>query len=256
MADIQTMQDSEMHNTTVSNNGDRTAKSKKHISLLECCENVVTGFYVPVFLEVFGIFALEAAGVANDQSLVANQLALLSLCSVQSSEVCRALLSQVDSYLPAIANTLYNVSSPPRLPLENMTDAIYIVHVKTSAYGKTYVLSSLKILQIVVYVFPWIFVLKLILITALKSAPTTGAIADSAGDACGTTGEAVTVVGMTHFLALYEPNFVNRRKLLGTLITHTLRTRTIPMSQTLYSLTHLGQTIKHKSEFNNGNIRK
>jgi hypothetical protein len=41
-------------------------------------------YYLPVFFGVFGIFSLQAAGVANDQALVANQLALLSLCSGNS----------------------------------------------------------------------------------------------------------------------------------------------------------------------------
>jgi len=45
---------------------------------------VFKDYYLPVFIGVFGIFSLEAAGVGNDQSVVANQLALLSFCSGNS----------------------------------------------------------------------------------------------------------------------------------------------------------------------------
>jgi hypothetical protein len=48
-----------------------------HLDLLL---SVLKDYYLPVFFGTFGIFALQAAGVANDQSIVANQLALLSLC--------------------------------------------------------------------------------------------------------------------------------------------------------------------------------
>jgi hypothetical protein len=51
---------------------------------MERLRAVVEGYYLPVFFGAFGVSALEAAGVANDQSLVANQLALLSLCSGNS----------------------------------------------------------------------------------------------------------------------------------------------------------------------------
>jgi hypothetical protein len=44
----------------------------------------VKDYYLPVLFGLFGVFSLQAAGVANDQSLVANQLALLSLCSGNS----------------------------------------------------------------------------------------------------------------------------------------------------------------------------
>lgn len=95
---------------------------------IKLVEGGIKDYYLPVFLGMFGVFALQAAEVANDQSLVANQLALLSLCSGNSSiNQCEALLTQTDLYLPAIINTLYDIRRPP--------STVMTVSARTSKFG-------------------------------------------------------------------------------------------------------------------------
>lgn len=47
-------------------------------------KDLVTGLVVPVLAGIYGGFAVQTAAVANDQSQMANQLALLSLCYINS----------------------------------------------------------------------------------------------------------------------------------------------------------------------------
>ena len=47
----------------------------------ESLKTLFIGIFVPIGLSVFTILSLQYAGIANDQSQVANQLSLLSLCS-------------------------------------------------------------------------------------------------------------------------------------------------------------------------------
>jgi len=102
----------------------------------ESFKDFFKGVYLPVMLAVFAITALQAAAVANDQSQVANQLALLSLCSGSfSSNVCTVLLKDPDIYLWDIAETLYNVSRPAQPLSENTTTATHAVKTESSSYG-------------------------------------------------------------------------------------------------------------------------
>lgn len=41
----------------------------------------LTNIYYPIIFGLFAVFSLQATGVSNDQSQIANQLALLSLCA-------------------------------------------------------------------------------------------------------------------------------------------------------------------------------
>ena len=58
-----------------------SARSHRAISIMDHTSTFLSAFYLPTLFGLFGCAALWAAAVANEQSQVANQLALLSLCS-------------------------------------------------------------------------------------------------------------------------------------------------------------------------------
>ncbi|KAL3480071.1 hypothetical protein BJX99DRAFT_221219 [Aspergillus californicus] len=84
----------------------------------------LAGIVIPIILGIYSLAALNAAGVANEQSQVANQLALLSFCADTigasatshlnlSSALCEQLLTQSELFLPDIAEKLYSLPSEP-----------------------------------------------------------------------------------------------------------------------------------------------
>jgi len=81
--------DDTTHNAGGSGDGNATAdshqeKESKPVPPWKDIKDLITGLFVPVLVGIYGGFAVQTAAVANDQSQMANQLTLLSLCYVNS----------------------------------------------------------------------------------------------------------------------------------------------------------------------------
>jgi len=77
------IEDNTTHNTGESSGGDITADSHQKEGRMQI-KDIITGVFVPVIIGLWGIFVVIVAAEANDQSQMANQLALLSLCYLNS----------------------------------------------------------------------------------------------------------------------------------------------------------------------------
>jgi len=110
----------------------REAKRRWRLQDIKQVKDIIINLYLPLLFGIFGFRALQAAGVANDQSFVANQLALLSLCySNSSTNLCEALLAQHNQYLPAIASKMYIWA-----PINATTATEYSFNSLTSQFGE------------------------------------------------------------------------------------------------------------------------
>ncbi|KAH8894355.1 hypothetical protein GQ53DRAFT_839953 [Thozetella sp. PMI_491] len=80
----------------------------------ELITTFLTGIVLPILLGVFTIPSLMLAAAANDQSQIANQISLMSLCAAvnETNGVCADILAQADDLLPEIANAAFAIPSP------------------------------------------------------------------------------------------------------------------------------------------------
>ncbi|KAF2185954.1 hypothetical protein K469DRAFT_750211 [Zopfia rhizophila CBS 207.26] len=126
-----------------STNKERRKESKR--AKQDLITSVLLSILLPVYLGLYSVLSIQYTAASNDQSQVANQIALLALCySNSSSNFCADLLAQTDLYLPKIANNLYgleptsgNGKSQPiaRLTPESAANITYTVFLKDSSSG-------------------------------------------------------------------------------------------------------------------------
>jgi hypothetical protein len=83
------IEDDTTHNEGGPGGGNATAdshqtKESKLESSWKDIKDLLTSLMVPILAGIYGGFAVQTAAVANDQSQMANQLAFLSLCYINS----------------------------------------------------------------------------------------------------------------------------------------------------------------------------